>query len=115
MVLTTPAATSSVDVQGVGIGVVLDAGGGPERALRVGAERGQLLPSLAGDDFLIGLVGQPGVGDSRLSLELRGLAVAYLVEPASTSVSTREMKKEATERMAARSRPAAAACSRPPR
>ena len=68
-------------VHGVGIGVVLDAGGGPERALRLGSEPGQLLPSLAGDDFLISLVGQAGVGDSRLPLELGGLAGRYLVEP----------------------------------
>jgi hypothetical protein len=38
-------------VHGVGIGVVLDAGGGPERTLRLGSEPGQLLPSLAGDHF----------------------------------------------------------------
>ena len=45
--------------------------------------------------------------------------VAWLVpiwsRRVSTSESTREMKKEATERIAARSRPAAAACSRPRR
>ena len=29
--------------------MVLDAGGGPERALRLSSEPGQLLPSLAGD------------------------------------------------------------------
>src|SRR5438094_9984601 len=66
-------------VHSVGIGGVLDAGGGPERALRLSSEPSQLLPSLAGDDFLISLVGQAGVGDSRLSLELRGLAGCYPV------------------------------------
>ena len=60
--------------------MVLDAVGSPERTLRLGSEPGQLLPSLAGDDFFISLVGQAGVGDSRLSLELGGLAGRYLVE-----------------------------------
>ena len=69
------------DVHGVGIGVVLDAGGGPERALRLSSESSQLLPPRAGDDFLISLVGQAGVGDSRLPLEPGGLAGRDPVEP----------------------------------
>jgi hypothetical protein len=68
-------------VHGVGIGVVLDAGGGPERTLRPGSERSHLLPTLVGDDLFISLVGQAGVGDSRLPLELGGRAGRYLVEP----------------------------------
>ena len=42
------------DVEGVGVVGVLDAGRGPQRALRVGAGLGQLLPAVAGDDLLEG-------------------------------------------------------------
>src|SRR6202042_3005244 len=44
-------------------------------------EPGKLLPSLAADQLLVGLVGQPGVGDGRLASEPGGRAACYLIEP----------------------------------
>jgi hypothetical protein len=57
-------------VHGVGIGVVLDAGGGPERALRPSSEPSQLLPSLAGSR--VSGCGRPDV----LSRAARGCSVS---------------------------------------
>jgi hypothetical protein len=68
------------DVLGVGVGGVLDAGGGPQRPLRPGAEAGEPLPALGGGQLLVGLVGQPGVGYRGRALERGGLGRAEMVQ-----------------------------------
>ena len=60
------------DVHGVAVVGVLHAGRGPQRPLRLGAvglERG---PAVAGEDLLVGLEGQPRVGDAGLALAAPG-------------------------------------------
>ena len=54
-------------VPGVLICGVLDAGGGPQRALRPGPGPLQRFPPLRGRGVLVALVGQPGVGDRGLA------------------------------------------------
>ena len=64
-----PARDQPGDVLGVRVGVVLDTGGSPQRPLRPGAEAGEPPPALGGVQLLVGLVGQPGVGDRGRALE----------------------------------------------
>src|SRR3954451_287632 len=47
-----------LDVHRVLVGVVLDRGRGPQAALRLGALGRELLPALAAEDLLVGLVGE---------------------------------------------------------
>ena len=56
-------------VQGVRVGRVLDAGGGPQRALGERAGLGQDCPALGGEQLFVDLVGEAGVGDACLALE----------------------------------------------
>ena len=60
-----------VDVHRVAVVGVLDAGRGPQRPLLARAVGLERLPALAGEGLLVGLVGQPGVGDAGLALEVR--------------------------------------------
>ena len=92
------------DVPGVVVGGVLDAGGGPQRALLVRAGGLQRVPRVAGELLLVELVGQPGVGDrglARAVLQPRGCRCSS--SRLSISVSTRETKNEATEWILVRS------------
>ncbi len=68
-----------VDVHRVLVVRVLHAGRRPQRALAVGPGRGQLVPAVAGEELLVGLVGEPGVGDPGLAEEVVG--GAGLVQP----------------------------------
>ena len=67
-------------VPGVLVSRVLDAGGGPQRALWPGARCCQRLPPIGGDRFLVALVGEPGVGDGGLAAQRGGPAGADLVQ-----------------------------------
>ena len=57
------------DVAGVVVLGVLDAGGRPQRSLLGRALGGQRRPPVPGEGLLVGLVGQPGVGDRGLAPE----------------------------------------------
>ena len=63
------------EVHRVAVVGVLDAGGGPQRALRVGAVGLERREALAGELLLVGLVGEPGVGDARQAHQVAGLRV----------------------------------------
>ena len=65
-----------VDVEGVGVGGVLDADGGPQGALDAGTLGSQLLEVGLGEDLLEGSVGVLGVGDGDLALQ--GLKLGLL-------------------------------------
>ena len=67
-----------LDVEDVAVVGVLGRGRGPQAALRGCALGGQRLPLVAGEDLLVGLVGELGVGDRELALEL--VVAADLVE-----------------------------------
>ena len=69
------------DVPGVVVGRVLDAGGGPQRALRPGSGPLQRPPPSGRDGLLVTLVGEPGVGDGGLAAQRGGLRRADLVQP----------------------------------
>ena len=71
------AADQLLDVEHVGIGLVLGARGGPEQALRLGALLRQRLPLRLGEDPLVALVCELGVGDGDLALE--GFQSRFLV------------------------------------
>jgi len=62
--------------------------------LRGRAVRGQRFPALAGEQLLVLLVGELGVGDPEAASEV---VAAGRGERRSVSVSTRETKKLATE------------------
>ena len=68
-----------LDVEHVAVLGVLGRGRRPQAALRRRALGGQRVPVVAREDLLVGLVGELGVGDRELALEL-GVA-ADLVEP----------------------------------
>ena len=68
------------DVAGVVVLGVLDAGGRPQRSLLGGALGGQRRPPVAGEGLLVGLVGQPGVGDRGLALQRLRLGRADRLE-----------------------------------
>ena len=102
------------DVTGVVVLGVLDAGGGPQRALLVGAGRGQRVPAVAGEGLLV----QPGRPAGRWRSRPRpssdsasGVPMAF--SRLSISVSTRETKNEATEWIWEMSWPLDLACSSP--
>ena len=103
-----------VDVERVGVGGVLGRRRRPQRALHLGALRGQRLPAGAGERLEEELVGQLGLGDGGLAPQRPGSAVPMASSRLSTSVSTREMKNDATLRTADRSScPASRSASRP--
>ena len=58
-----------LDIEHVAIGLVLGAGRGPQQPLRLCALRGQRLPARAGEQPLVALIGELGVGDGDLALE----------------------------------------------
>ena len=103
-----------VDVHRVLVVGVLHAGRRPQRALPAGAvglERG---PAVAGEELLVGLVGQARVGDAGLALEVGvGAGPSRASRRLSISVSTRETKNDATEWIVDRSWPFSRAFSRP--
>ena len=115
IVLTVSSTTRSSTYMRVVVVGVLDAGGGPQRPLPAGAVGLEGRPALAGEELLVGLVGQPGVGDAGLALERRVGARPEVVASSrlSISVSTRETKNDATEWIVERSWPFSRAFSRP--
>ena len=104
------------DVEGVGVGRVLDAGGGPQRTLGV-APRRRRGSSSAGSRRPPRRPGRRAGRWPRAALPLRALAssVPMASSRLSISVSTRETKNEATEWILERSLPSSRACSRPVR
>ena len=58
-----------VDIEHVGIGLVLGAGGGPEQALRPRPARRQFLPTRTGEDLFVDLIGGLGIGDGDLAAQ----------------------------------------------
>src|SRR3954470_4848169 len=59
-----------LDVHRVAVALVLDRGRRPQAALRLGALGLQGLEAVAGEDLLVGLVGEAGVGDGELAAQL---------------------------------------------
>ena len=99
-----------VNVDAIGIGRVLSAGGGPQRTLLLGALGFESSPTrIVGELVLEQLVSEASVGDSGLAS--RALASSEPISSSllSTAVSTRDTKKEATEPMCFRSWPLASA------
>ena len=71
-----------LDIQHVAVVLVLGAGGGPQQALRLGALGRELLPARAGEQALVVLIGQLGVGDGDLALQrAQPLLLAGVVGP----------------------------------
>ena len=60
-------ADQRVEIERVGIGFVLCAGGGPQETLRARAALGQRFPARAGEQPLIIAIGELGVGDGHLA------------------------------------------------
>ena len=58
-----------LDIENVGIVLVLGAGGGPQQPLRLGALGGELLPARSRKQPLVVLVGHLGIGDRDLALQ----------------------------------------------
>ena len=99
-----------VNVDAIGIGRVLSAGGGPQRTLLLGALGFESSPTrIVGELVLEQLVSEASVGDSGLAFESLGLIGADLLKLVVDGVSTRDTKKEATEPMCFRSWPLASA------
>ena len=102
IVLTVSGAASSVDVHGVGEGRVLDAGRGPQRALRPGATRCQRFPARRRRPAARTARRQavrwraPPCRAARAPRECRSCRAC-----SSTSVSTRLTKNDATDAMLA--------------
>src|SRR5205085_12043366 len=66
-------------VEDIAILGVLGAGAGPQAALCAGALLRQRVPARTGEDLLVGVVGQLGVGDGGLALQGAQLILARLV------------------------------------
>ncbi len=71
-----------LDVHGVAVRRVLGAGRCPQRPLQPGTTVGQRLPARRREVLLEQLVGEPRVGDSRLTPQFLRLGRADLVQPA---------------------------------
>ena len=70
----------AVDIHRVGVVGVLHPGGGPQRALCVGAVVGEVLPAGRAEDLLVGLVGQSGVGQPGLAAQRQSVIGADRVQ-----------------------------------
>src|SRR3954454_1036480 len=87
-----------LDVHRVLVGVVLDRRRRPKAALRPRALARELLPAVAGEDLLVGLVGELGVGDRQLAAEL---FLALLVEAlVGLAVHARDEERRDTRHLA---------------
>src|SRR5689334_5381117 len=82
---------------------------------KAGAGLAQDPPPVRGQDFLIALVGEPGVGDGGLAAQRRRLRGADLVQPLVHLGVHPRHENEATETIPDRSWPASRACSIPAR